>query len=57
MPEIHHLNADGSTEKLTNAKTDFCDKDGWPLNRPKPESPLAQLAQVLLMSNEFQFVD
>ncbi|MBX7209381.1 MAG: PSD1 and planctomycete cytochrome C domain-containing protein [Verrucomicrobiaceae bacterium] len=57
IPEIHRLNADGSTEKLTNAKTDFCDKDGWPLNRPKPESPLAQLAQVLLMSNEFQFVD
>jgi hypothetical protein len=27
------------------------------LNRTKPQSPLAQLAQVLMMSNEFQFYD
>ncbi len=56
-PEIHHLNADGTTTLLTNAKTDFCGKDHWPLNRTKPQSPVSQLAQVLMMSNEFQFVD
>jgi len=56
-PEIHRLNADGTTSLLTNARTDFCGKDGWPLNRAKPQSPVAQLAQVLMMSNEFQFID
>ena len=57
VPEIHRLNADGTTTFLTNAKADFCGKDGWPMNRAKPQSPLSQLAQVLMMSNEFQFVD
>lgn len=42
---------------ITDAKQDFCGADGWPLNRTKPQTPLAQLAQVLMMSNEFQFVD
>ena len=56
-PEIHRLNANGSTTLLTNARADFCGKDGWPLNRAKPQPPLSQLAQVLLMSNEFQFID
>ena len=56
-PEIHRVNADGTTTLLTNARTDFCGKDGWPLNRAKPQSPVSQLAQVLMMSNEFQFVD
>ncbi len=44
-------------ELLTNAKTDFCGSDRWPLGRQKSQSPLSQLAQVLLMSNEFMFVD
>jgi hypothetical protein len=44
-------------ELLTDAERDFCDKDGWPVKRPKPQSPLSQLAQVLMMSNEFQFLD
>ncbi len=57
IPEIHRVEADGQTRLLTNAKNDFCGKDGWPLGRPRPQSPLAQLTQVLLMSNEFQFVD
>lgn len=56
-PEIHRLHADGTTIPLTHARTDFCGADGWPLNRPRPQNPLAQFAQVLLMSNEFQFVD
>ena len=43
--------------RVTDAKQDFCGADGWPLNRTKPQSPLAQLAQVLMMSNEFQFYD
>ena len=47
----------GQTVLLTKADSDFCGPTGWPLNREKPQSPLAQLAQVLLMSNEFQFVD
>jgi hypothetical protein len=42
---------------VTDARKDFCGVDGWPLNRTKPQTPLAQLAQVLMMSNEFQFVD
>lgn len=57
VPEIHRLNADGTTRPLTNARIDFCGADGWPVNRPRPQSAQAQLAQVLLMSNEFQFVD
>lgn len=42
---------------LTDAARDFCGPDRWPLDRARPQAPLAQLAQVLLMSNEFQFVD
>ncbi len=42
---------------LTDAARDFCGPDRWSLDRARPQAPLAQLAQVLLMSNEFQFVD
>ena len=56
-PKLERLNADGSTTLITKADTDFCGPEGWPINRPKPQSPLSQLAQVLMMSNEFQFVD
>ncbi len=42
---------------ITDARRDFIGSDGWPLSRGKPQSPLAQFAQVLMMSNEFQFVD
>jgi hypothetical protein len=42
---------------LTEASRDFCGADGWPLSRTKPLAPLEQLAQVLMMSNEFQFID
>jgi len=44
-------------EVLTNAKNDFCDANRWPFGRPKPQQPLSQLAQVLMISNEFMFVD
>ena len=44
-------------ELLTNAKNDFCDANRWPFGRPKPQQPLSQLAQVLMISNEFMFVD
>jgi hypothetical protein len=47
----------GQAVLLTKADSDFCGPAGWPLNREKPQTPLSQLAQVLLMSNEFQFVD
>jgi hypothetical protein len=54
---INALNPDGTVTELTNSKTDFCGTDRWPLNRARPQSPLAQLTQALIMSNEFMFVD
>lgn len=51
------ITSSSSGEVLTNAKTDFCGSDRWPIGRVKPQTPLSQLAQVLLMSNEFMFVD
>jgi hypothetical protein len=56
-PRIERINEDGSLTPITQADTDFCGPEGWPQNRAKPQSPLSQLAQVLMMSNEFQFVD
>ncbi len=56
-PVISRLSPDGMIEVLTDARTDFCGPDRWPLNRPKPQPALQQLAQTLLMSNEFMFVD
>jgi hypothetical protein len=44
-------------EVLTHSKTDFCDSSRWPIGRARPQSSLSQLAQVLLMSNEFMFED
>jgi len=55
--KISQLDADGSLTLLTDSRTDFCGADQWPLNRAKPQRPLAQLAQALIMSNEFMFVD
>jgi hypothetical protein len=57
VPEIHLVQPDGKTEMLTHARLDFCGKDAWPLNRQRTQSPLTQLAQALMMSNEFMFVD
>jgi len=42
---------------LSDAKADFCDASRWPFARQKPQSPLSQLVQVLLISNEFMFLD
>ena len=56
-PKIERIASDGSVAPITRADTDFCGPSQWPINRPKPQTPLAQLAQVLMMSNEFQFVD
>ncbi|TDU81433.1 cytochrome c [Prosthecobacter fusiformis] len=56
-PKIERKDASGVLALVTNAETDFCGPDLWPVKRPKPQSALAQLAQVLMMSNEFQFVD
>jgi hypothetical protein len=56
-PQIERIHEDGTLAIITKADLDFCGADGWPLNRTKPQTPLAQLAQVLLMSNEFQFLD
>lgn len=56
-PRIERLSAEGAVTPVTRADTDFCGPDAWPVNRDKPQSPLSQLAQVLMMSNEFQFVD
>lgn len=57
VPEIHREQPGGKTEMLTHARLDFCGKDAWPLNRQRTQSPLTQLAQALMMSNEFMFVD
>jgi hypothetical protein len=56
-PKIERVNEKGELMPITKQDTDFCGEDGWPMKRTKPQSPLAQLAQVLMMSNEFQFVD
>jgi hypothetical protein len=56
-PAIHRLDADGNATLLTQADKDFNDASHWPPSRLRPQSALAQLAQVLMMSNEFQFVD
>lgn len=56
-PKIERLGVEGSLSLITRADTDFCGPARWPVNRPKAQTPLAQLAQVLMMSNEFQFVD
>jgi hypothetical protein len=57
VPRIDLIRPDGGREQVTTADKDFCDATGWPFNRDKPQAPLSQLAQVLLMSNEFMFVD
>jgi len=57
VPEIQLPGKGGKVEVLTNAKADFCGKDGWPFSRLRPQSAIAQLVQVLLMSNEFMFVE
>ncbi|CAN5811583.1 PSD1 and planctomycete cytochrome C domain-containing protein [soil metagenome] len=55
---ISRLNPEtGATEYLTQSDRDFMGPEHWPMSRTKPQSPLAQLVQVLMMSNEFQFVD
>ncbi len=56
-PQIMRVNEEGKGELLTDAKNDFNGPGHWPIKRAKPQAPLAQLVQVLLMSNEFQFVD
>jgi len=57
-PRIERLDSkNGQPTLLTKADTDFCGPTAWPLNRAKSQKPMEQLAQVLLMSNEFQFVD
>ena len=57
IPKIERVVPDAPATLITKADSDFCGPDGWPLNRTKPQSPLSQLAQVLMMSNEFQFLD
>lgn len=58
VPRIERLDAaSGQPALVTKADTDFCDAEGWPFNRSKTQSPLGQLAQVLLMSNEFMFME
>lgn len=57
QPSIYLKNTQGSDELITSSQRDFCGPSGWPLNREKSQTGLSQLAQVLLMSNEFQFID
>jgi hypothetical protein len=56
-PRVERLLEDGNLALVSRSETDYCDGNGWPLNRAKPQAALAQLAQVLLMSNEFMFFD
>ncbi len=58
VPEIQLPVKEGERPVIvTNAKADFCGRNNWPLTRLRPQTPLAQLVQVLLMSNEFMFVE
>ncbi|TLD70306.1 DUF1553 domain-containing protein [Phragmitibacter flavus] len=41
----------------TDSARDFLSPGKWPINLPRPQTPLSQLAHVLIISNEFQFVD
>jgi cytochrome c553 len=41
----------------TDSARDFMSSGKWPVDLPRPQSPLSQLAHVLIISNEFQFVD
>ncbi|QIF04979.1 PSD1 and planctomycete cytochrome C domain-containing protein [Roseimicrobium sp. ORNL1] len=57
-PAIYGIDEiNGKTTLLTKSDDDFNDASHWPIKRPRPQNPLSQLVQVLLMSNEFQFVD
>jgi hypothetical protein len=57
-PRIEIQDSPGAPFTLwTDASRDFLNKGKWPLNLPRPQSPLSQLAHVLIISNEFQFVD
>ena len=47
----------GKRSPVTDGAKDFCGTDHWPMGRPRPQNSLSQLAQVLMMSNEFQFID
>lgn len=55
-PKISHLEG-GTSELLTDFKNDFCDAARWPFGRARPQSAISQIAQVLMISNEFMFVD
>jgi mono/diheme cytochrome c family protein len=57
-PRIEIQDSPGAPYALwTDSARDFLSTDKWPINVPRPQSPLSQLAQVLIISNEFQFVD
>jgi cytochrome c553 len=57
-PHIEIQDSPGAPFTLwTDASRDFLNKGKWPVNLPRPQSPLSQLAHVLIISNEFQFVD
>ncbi|MEZ0385492.1 MAG: DUF1553 domain-containing protein, partial [Verrucomicrobium sp.] len=57
-PRIERQDAPASAfQTWTDAGRDFTGPGQWPLNLPRPQSPLSQLAHILLMSNEFQFID
>lgn len=55
-PKISRLE-NGTSEVLTDFRNDFCDAARWPFGRAKPQSAISQIAQVLLISNEFMFMD
>lgn len=55
-PKISRLE-NGASELLTDFRNDFCDPSRWPFGRGKPQSAISQIAQVLMISNEFMFVD
>lgn len=56
VPVIERLEG-GGRALVTNGQTDFCGPDHWPMGRSRPQNSLSQLVQVLMMSNEFQFID
>jgi len=57
-PRIEIQDSPGAPYVLwSDSARDFLSAGKWPLNLPRPQSPLSQLAHVLMISNEFQFVD
>ena len=58
QPGVRYLPEDHPAPSvIADAARDFAGPDGIPLSHELPTYPWVSLAQVLLISNEFQFID